>query len=210
MDFKVICPLQSPDETYLSTAAPRLQATTMGVSITITCSRLHHRPAELRLRDDQISRRSSRPLTPHPSGLYPVQQPLEYAHFRPREFLTYRYVSERRVYRYCRTRHAEADAADRRKASVEHRSTAHRIRTQQVEPSDKQDLQKRKAEQNAKIQNRPGAIDKKPEKKVRFESDDLTRAVGNLRLDERSGEPRQFVRDPDRKAVRRRGSTIKS
>jgi hypothetical protein len=190
----------------------------MAVSITITCSRRHNRPAELRIRDDDISRRPSRPPTPHPNGLYRVQQPLEYAHSRPREFLTYRYVSERRIYRYPRTRHAEADAADRRKASVEHRSTTGRGYTQQVKRSEEQEIQKRTAEQNAKIEHRPGVdyvIDKKSKKKVRFRSDDdLTEAVRNLRLDERSGrhnsrdrQPRQSVRGPDHKAAGRRRST---
>ncbi|KAI7776004.1 uncharacterized protein LA080_006030 [Diaporthe eres] len=194
----------------------------MGVSVTITCSRRQGRPAELRIRNDQILRRPSQPPTPHPNGLCPVQQPLEHAYFRHREFLRYRYVSERRVYTYPRARHAEADATDRRKASVQHRSAAGRGYAQQVTPREEQDIQTRRAEQNAKIKQRPGVdytVDEKPKKKVRFrpdvyKDDELTKAVRNLRLDERSGrhdsrgrQPRQSVGGPNYKTASRRRST---
>lgn len=194
----------------------------MAVSVTITCSRRRGRPAELRIRNDQILRTTSRPPTPHPNRPYPVQQPLEHAHSRPREFLRYRYVSERRVYRYPSARHAETDAADRRKASVQRRSTDGRGCAQQVKRREEREMQTRKAEQNAKIERRPGVdytVDKKSKKKVRFrpdfyKDDDLTEAVRNLRLDERSGrhanrgrQPRLCVGGPDYKTASRRRST---
>lgn len=203
-------------------AASRLQVAPMAVSVTITCSRRHDRPAELRIRDDHILRRPSRPPTPHPNGLCPVQQPLEHAQFRPREFLRYRYVSERRVYTYPRARHAEADATDRRKASVQHRSPAGRGYAQQGKRREEQEIQTKRAEQNAKIKHRPGVdhtVEKKPKKKVRFRSevykdDDLTEAVHRLRLDERPGrhdsrgrQPRRSVGGPENKTAERRRRT---
>jgi hypothetical protein len=106
----------------------------------------------------------------------------------------YTYVSERRVYNYPRVC-TPIEMLQIKK----NRSTAGRGYAQKVKRGEEQEIQARKAEQNARIERRPGldyTVDKKPKKKVRFRSksyrdDDLSESVRNLRLAQRSGRDRR-------------------
>lgn len=151
----------------------------MVVSVIIASRQRCHRPAELRIRDDWTPLR--RPPTPHP-GRH-CRGPQKHSYYRFCEVLEYRYVSQSRFYEHSqpRLRCLDVEVADRRWAD----ERGH------VYQSEEQDLQRRKADQNAKIARRFGPYHpekQKLDKKVRFASnvcefDGLTETVRNLHLD---------------------------